>query len=538
MTTVNGAPPTAQGVLDQVPFVHLLVYMAEKRLTGTIVLTPPNTIQGDQSLIHFANGEVTQTRLAGGIATVEQCTSLVAATTFAFFDGVNLLPSKEKAGATRDPLATIWSAVRARGVDRVVETTLGRLGPKVLKLHDESRPERFGFDPGELGFVATLRARPCALGELLSTGSIPATSIKLVVYALLVTRHIDHGSAPPIGLARPGERDNEKADATPASGSHVAIARVKLATKRAEAERAPSSSRTPRALSPALAARKEEIIERSEAIDRLDYFTMLGLERTATDADVETSYYAMVKTWHPDRLPSELANVRDAASKVFARITEAFQTLSDAPRRKRYLDVLKGGGGTPEEADKMQQIIDAATDFQRAEILWKNRDPNAEKFIVRAYHADSEQSDYIALYASLQLSKRPADAALDDLIKLCDHAIERNERCERAYFCRAQIKKRLGKTDSGMADFRTAFQLNPKNLDAGREVRLHEMRRAKQSDRRSSSAPRRSSPPGAPGKSNPPRVSSKPPRTSHSSQPAKKDKEGGMFSGIGKLFKR
>ncbi|HEY3595461.1 MAG TPA: DnaJ domain-containing protein, partial [Polyangiaceae bacterium] len=468
---------------------------------------------------------------------IEQCVTLADATTFAFFDGVNLLSPQENRPPSRDPLPTIWSVVNARGIDRVVEATLARLGSKALKLHELSRPERFGFAPGELGLVSALRAVPRSLGDLVRATQVSQDTVKLVIYALLITRHLDHGSAEPVGLHRADDREPEK-DATPASGGKVAIARVKLATKRAEAERHPSSSRMPRVLSPELLARQKQIVERAEQIDREDYFTMLGLERTAVETDVEAAYYAMVKTWHPDRLPPELSQVRDSTSKVFARITEAFQTLSDAARRKRYLDVLRGGGGTPEEADKMQQIIDAATDFQRGEILWKNRDPNAEKFIVRAYHADPEQSDYIALYASFQLSKRAADASLDDLVKLCDRAIERNERCERAYFCRAQIKKKLGKIDAAMADFRHAFQLNPKNLDAGREVRLHEMRRAKQPDRRSSSAPRRSTPPGAQSKSNPPRVSSKPPRTGHSSQPAKSDKDGGVFSGIGKLFKR
>jgi curved DNA-binding protein CbpA len=536
MTMVQRASPTAQGSLEQVPLAHLLVYMAEKRLSGTIVFTPSGSAEGDESMIHFTEGNVAQIRASGAPSDIAPFVGLSDDTAFAFFEGVNLLPSKDAPrGVSLDPLATIWSAVRGRGVDRVVETTLGRLGARPLKLHEQSRPQRFGFTPAEMAVVSALRAGP-SVPALLSSGLLPPTAIKLVVYALLITRHIDHGSALPVGLG-PDDRENEPSEMTPSSGSHVAIARVKLASKRADGDRTPSSTRTPRALSAALMARKQDIIERFEQIDRLDYFAMLGLERTAVEAEVEAAYYAMVKTWHPDRLPAELAMVRDAASKVFARLTEAFQTLSDAGRRKRYLDVLKGGGGTPEEADKMQQIIDAATDFQRGEILWKNRDPNAEKFIVRAYHADPEQSDYIALYAMLQLSKRPADAPVDDLSKLCDHAIDRNERCERAYFCRAQIKKRWGKTDAAIADYRAAFQLNPKNLDAGREVRLHEMRRAKTPERRSNPAGRRSSSPPTAGKSNPPRVSSKPPKSSPSN-PAKKDKEGGVLSGIGKLFKR
>jgi curved DNA-binding protein CbpA len=533
MNKVAGASPTAHGSLEQTPLAHLLVYMAEKRLSGTIVFTPKDGSASDETMIRFVEGEACS--VSGG--SFEACCRLPDTTTFAFYDGQNI---DNDSGTTRipegEPLATIWSAVRARGLDRVVEAALGRLGPRVLKLHDQSRPDRFGFTLTELSIADALRARPRSMAELLASGLAPPHSLKLVIYALLITRHIDHGSAPPVGVARSSERP--RAEGTLSSGSQVAIARVNLVSKRADSGHMPSSGKTPIALSPALAARKEEILKRSGQIDREDYFSMLGVDRAAATPEIETNYYAMVKVWHPDRLPPELAGLRDAVSKVFARITEAFQTLSDPARKKRYLDVLKGGGGTPEEADKMQRIIDAATDFQRGEILWRNRDPNAEKFIVRAYRADPQQGDYAALYVSLELSKRAPEAPVDDLLKLCDQAIEGNERCERAYFCRAQIKRRLGKIESSIADFRSAFELNPKNLDAGREVRLYEMRRSKQPERRSTPAPHRSTPPGAPTKSNPPRLSSKPPKTASSSRPATKEKEGGVFSGIGKLFKR
>ena len=166
--------------------------------------------------------------------------------------------------------------------------------------------------------------------------------------------------------------------------------------------------------------------------------------------------------------------------------------------------------------------------------MWKKNDPGAEKLILRAYQSDPGQSDYIALYAMLQLSKRLPDASVDDLVKLCDQAISINERCERAYFCRGTLKKRLGRVDSAMSDFRAAYELNPKNLDAAREVRLFEMRRAKQPDRRSNSpAPRRSTPPGT--KAGPTNRST-PPGKKSSHPPSKKD--GGVLSGIGKLFKR
>ena len=50
-------------------------------------------------------------------------------------------------------------------------------------------------------------------------------------------------------------------------------------------------------------------------------------------------------------------------------MSEAFENLSNPERKAQYLDVLKGGDGTPAEAEQIQEILDVAGDFQRAEIL-------------------------------------------------------------------------------------------------------------------------------------------------------------------------
>jgi curved DNA-binding protein CbpA len=607
----SGLTPTAEGSLEKTPFVHLLVYVADRMLSGSMVLTEPNRPEGGEHTIYFFQGSASKVRTGEPIAhlgrvlfelgfitekdlnlslmeladggelhgevlvrrgTIDRSKlmralaaqlnrkmtylfTLPSDTAFAFYEGANLLETWGGPEITPlDPLPTIWSAVCAHAEQPIIDATLARLGTTALKLHDQADASRFGFSPLEMAIVDVVRARPCALQTLVATELLPERTIKLIVYGLLITRHLDHraDSAPPVGV----ERLTDTAKLRMAAAmSGVPLARLKLTARRADATsdapldaRGASSSSSPpgiisstpprtapsaRPLAPDHEGRREAVIRRSEAIDREDYFTMLGITRRATQPEIQTAYYALAKTWHPDRLPAELGAVRDAASKVFARMSEAFETLSDAPRRKRYTDLLRGGGGTPEEADQIQQIIDAATDFQRAEILWKRNDPAAENLIERVYKADPEQSDYIALWVALQITKRTTDAPVDDLIKLCDHAIEMTERCERAYFCRATLKKRIGKVDSSMSDFRAAYELNPKNLDAAREVRLYEMRRSKNPERRSTPSPRRSTTPPtgvksfAPGRSSPP--------GKKTSNPPKKE---GMLSGIGKLFKR
>src|SRR6185295_15893268 len=93
-----------------------------------------------------------------------------------------------------------------------VDATLARLGGREARLHPRSRVSRFGFSPRERGIVDVLRGKPQSLPSLVATGLLPERDLKTVLYALVVTRHLDlGGGALPIGveatsLAPPAER--------------------------------------------------------------------------------------------------------------------------------------------------------------------------------------------------------------------------------------------------------------------------------------------------------------------------------------------
>src|SRR5205823_518516 len=71
----------------------------------------------------------------------------------------------------------------------------------------------------------------------------------------------------------------------------------------------------------------------------MDFYIILGLERGATLNDIKRAYRRLARKHHPDINPGD----RLAAQK-FRQIAEAYETLSDPERRRRY-DVTGAGEG-------------------------------------------------------------------------------------------------------------------------------------------------------------------------------------------------
>lgn len=273
----------------------------------------------------------------------------------------------------------------------------------------------------------------------------------------------------------------------------------------------------PRTLTAEQNALKMKILERADQITSQNYFQMLGVDKDASPEACQKAFFALAKVWHPDRLPPALAEVKDACSKVFSHITEANATLSDPKRRQDYMTLMKDGGATPDDQAKIQTILEAATEFQKAEILMKRNaaDPQVFDLVKRACSLDPEQVDYMALYTWLeaQLPQWHSKEKTQEKIAILDKCLQKNPNCERAYFYRAMLHKRNEDNRKAIQDFKKVAEMNPRNLDAAREVRLYNMRGG-------SKAP---PPPGttAPGTSRKP--------------PPQPETLGGLF---GKLFKK
>lgn len=67
-----------------------------------------------------------------------------------------------------------------------------------------------------------------------------------------------------------------------------------------------------------------------------DYYSLLGVERTAEPRVITAAYRRMAMKWHPDRHPLQADKL--IAEQKFKAIQQAYATLSDEEKRERYDD--------------------------------------------------------------------------------------------------------------------------------------------------------------------------------------------------------
>jgi molecular chaperone DnaJ len=72
-------------------------------------------------------------------------------------------------------------------------------------------------------------------------------------------------------------------------------------------------------------------MSRTANVTKLDYYEVLGVERTANDQELKTAYRKLALQYHPDRNPGN-----PEAEEKFKACSEAYQVLTDPQKRAAY----------------------------------------------------------------------------------------------------------------------------------------------------------------------------------------------------------
>jgi curved DNA-binding protein CbpA len=227
-------------------------------------------------------------------------------------------------------------------------------------------------------------------------------------------------------------------------------------------------------------ALRAEIVSVAERLESLDHYEVLGVTKEDGPSIVQGAFFQLAKKWHPDRIGSELSDLRDLAARVFARMSEAHQTLSSPELRAEYDKSRASPAGDDGEQAVVQKVLLAATAFQKAEILLRRGQTDAaETELKLAVDNDPDQAEYAALYADLlsQKLEREPNANHAPYVQAVNEARKREPQNRKVRLYRARVLRRSGDMDGAVREWRAIIELDPGNVEAARELRLFEMRR-------------------------------------------------------------
>ncbi len=494
--------PVAEGSLANSPLSHVLLSIMKRELSGTLAVWPEAETAG-QDRVLFRKGVIVAARLLGPGSTLERglLPLFRRRGPYAFYEA-NLIGDAEGALEGRvDPAGLMTAALRGGAPEQVVDAILAKLGDNLLRVKGYGDLPRFALLPKEMAFVEMIRAAPASARSLIARSGQERMARRLV-YLLAISGHLEtfegpEGTAEPVPsqtFSRPSFSNLEAAEAPPATApASPASAAPPAQTPPPPASAAPAApslilpgapegAPPPPAELPAATREKwERLAALADGLDEMNYFDALEVGEAPTEGELRDAYFAKVKSLHPDRLPPELMPLKPWADRVFHYLTEAKDALADDERRIEHIRAVRAGGGTPAADRKLAAIVEAAMAYQKVEIFVRRKEwDKAMRILDLNIELSPDEADYHVMKAQVLHDRHGLKGA---------HAAQMNSSLERGLvlypkhgrgnFLKASILKKSGREEASMEYFKKVLAISPRHLEAGREVRLYDMRHRK-----------------------------------------------------------
>ncbi len=200
----------------------------------------------------------------------------------------------------------------------------------------------------------------------------------------------------------------------------------------------------------------EKIEEMHDSYKDRGYYGILGLSEEASEDEIREAYYRVAKEFHPDKYFSlQSDEIKEKINAIFSYATEAYETLSDETKRRRYdKSISAGTARPPSKAELARERFNQG----RALLMMKSYSEAATMFAQAIYFDDSTASYHY--YHGLALSRmndfKEAAKALNEAVRLnprkADYIAELGH-----VFLKLGFKARAQNT------FKRALEISPSN---------------------------------------------------------------------------
>ena len=214
--------------------------------------------------------------------------------------------------------------------ERFVAARLADAGEKLFP--ESSVPDDINLSPGE-AFVLSRVDAPVSVRDLVTICGLPEAETLRAAYMLALGGFLRRERWPQ------ALSDEEKARARSLSAAQAKAPQTPAPAEQPAQKTAAAAVTPPQA--PAPAEKRDEEPRPEELFERLNNaannYQVLGVVRSASQADIKRAYHGLAKRYHPDRFrkeadPQLLARIESA----FAQVAQAYEALKDSSSRASY----------------------------------------------------------------------------------------------------------------------------------------------------------------------------------------------------------
>ena len=212
-----------------------------------------------------------------------------------------------------------------------------------------------------------------------------------------------------------------------------------------------------------------------------NYYTILEVEKNSTLKEIRLSYRQLAKKYHQDRYTtSNLGAAENMIQDIFSAVSKAYSTLSNTDKRSEYDENLEAEKHV--SASDLGNIFASESVFMKGKTVLSNGNyAGAYKLFVEACNLNPNEFEFSVYKSFTQFMKmKPESAeAIEYLGKaksvLFDASKKYPENDEFLVFL-AQVYKSEGDIQNSQKNFQKALKINPRNIEAAREIRLFKSR--------------------------------------------------------------
>ncbi len=225
-------------------------------------------------------------------------------------------------------------------------------------------------------------------------------------------------------------------------------------------------------ISPDEARVRAKIEDYYDEIMSLDFFQIFGAGPESSEDKIRTAYYELTKKWHTDVFAGmNLGSMSRKLDEIFARITEAYETITNKQKREEYMVYLeRKRKGLPTDVN---EILRGEQLYDQALAMIRRRDwAQAGQVLQEALQLNPDPLYSATLGWVVFNQDQKSQAHITEAVQLLKRAVKEQERLPVAYQYLGQICYMRGQLPEAKRWWNRCLEWEPNNIDAARGIRM------------------------------------------------------------------